>query len=486
MKLNKLLKNIDHSILQGKTNIEITGITDRSKDIKPGYLFICLEGRTFDGHNYIEKAIESGAVAICVSKRRMYYNPAITVICVEDTRETMSYLAQNFYGNNFSFKFVGVTGTNGKTTSTFMLKSVLNSAGYRVGVIGTSGVFFEEEELRGEDLTTRDPLEMFELLNIFEEKKADFVLAEISAHALELRKNRGIISDIAIFTNLTEDHLDFFKDMERYGKAKQSYFVREQANFGVINIDDLFSAEIIKTIDIPYTTISVYGDADYSAKKINFKKKSFVVKTPSQKYKIMLTMPGVYNIHNALGVIAAAEKLGICKVDIISGLKFMPEIAGRFNVFDFGKHGTVILDFAHTPDGLEKVLTVGRELCKKRNARLISVFGCGGNRDRAKRPIMGQISGTIADHTIISIDNPRYEDPFEVMDDIAVGLKERNASYDIVMPREDAIEKAVIMAKKNDIIIVSGKGVEPFYEVNGIKHPYNEAEVIKNLQKKYK
>ena len=243
--------------------------------------------------------------------------------------------------------------------------------------------------------------------------------------------------------------------------------------------------EIQDDYKIPIYSYSCKKEADFYATKINLKRSSFVFNHSLGKYKITVGIKGLYNIYNALSVASVAVILGISERYIKEGLALLPEIRGRFNIFDFGKKGKVILDFAHTPDGLEKVLTATKELKGKRG-KLISVFGCGGNRDKAKRPIMGEISGSIADYTIISIDNPRFEEPYSVMEDIAEGLKKIDAPYEIVMPREKAIERAIELSSKHDIIVVSGKGVEPYYEVKGKKYEYHEDEVIKNLQIKYK
>lgn len=351
--------------------------------------------------------------------------------------------------------------------------------------MGTSGVFVDEEMIRGEDLTTPDPIEMFELLAEFEKRRVDFVISEISAHALHFRKNRGIMSDIAVFSNLTQDHLDFFGSMENYGKAKASYFSEEMARIGVVNIDDELGRDIQSEYNIPIYSYSIVDSADFVAKNINLKKKSFVVSFHKTRLKIKLTLSGEYNVYNALSAISTSVLLGVPSKYIIAGLRNMKEIPGRFNIFNFENHGKVILDFAHTPDGLDKILTASK-LYLGREGRLISVFGCGGNRDRAKRPIMGEISGIIADYTIISIDNPRFEDPYIVMEDVAVGLKNIGAEYEIIIPREKAIERAIQIAKKGDVIVVSGKGVEPYYEVNGVKLPYHEEEIIAELQTKYR
>lgn len=483
MKLEQLLSGEEYEVLQGSIAIEIDAITEKSGEVKKNSLFICIEGTKIDGHKFAGEAIKNGAKALVVSKD-IKVPKTIAVIKVKDTRESMSNIAANFFGRKFSFKFVGITGTNGKTTTTFMLKSILTSWKKRVAVIGTSGVFIDDETIRGEDLTTPDPLEMFELLNEFERRRVDYVISEVSAHALYFRKNRGIMSDIAIFSNLTQDHLDFFGSMENYGRAKLSYFSEEMARIGVVNIDDELGRSIQSEYNIPIYSYSLLDSADFVAKNVNLKKKTFVACFHKTKLKVKITMSGQYNVYNALSAIATSVLLGVPSKQITAGLKNMKEIPGRFNIFDFGKRGKLILDFAHTPDGIEKILTAAK-LHLGRDGRLISVFGCGGNRDRAKRPIMGEISGSIADYTIISIDNPRFEDPYIVMEDVAVGLKNIGAEYEIIMPREKAIERAIQIAKKGDVIVVSGKGVEPYYEVNGEKLPYHEEKVIAELQAKY-
>ena len=485
MKLVKLFKGIDYTLVNGTLDKNINKICDSSKKVTENSIFICIEGTKQDGHKYIGEVIKKKVSCIVIEKDVNINFKDITVIKVKNAREVMSDLAANFYGKTFNFKFIGFTGTNGKTTSSFMLRSILMSEGKNVGLIGTSGVFFNNETIRGEDLTTPDPIELYKILNIFQKKKADYVVAEMSAHALYFTKNRGIMTDIAVFSNLTQDHLDFFGTMENYGKAKMAYFSPNMSRIGIVNIDDELGKSIQDDYKIPIYSYSCNGKADFYATKINLKRNSFVFNHSHSSFKIKLSMPGLYNIYNALSAVSAAVMLGIPEKYIKLGLLNLPEIAGRFNVFDFGKKGKVVLDFAHTPDGLLKVLTAAREY-KGKKGRIISVFGCGGNRDKGKRPIMGEISGTYADYTIISIDNPRYEKPYSVMEDIAEGLKKIDARYEIIMPREKAIERAIELSSKHDVIVVSGKGVEPYYEVNGKKYEYHEEEIIKSLQLKYR
>ena len=484
MKLRDLLQGVEFELLAGEVDAEVLQLTSDSRTITNNGLYVALKGTKVDGHEFIKQAIINGCKTIVVEKEiDIELEEFVTIVKVEDSRKAMSNIAKNFYFSNglpSKIKMVAVTGTNGKTTTTFMLKSIFGSAGYDVGVIGTSGVYFNNEILRGEELTTPDPIEFYEILHKFDCLGVDIVFMEVSAHALYFEKTLGVVFDYSIFTNLTEDHLDFFETMENYGKAKEKLFDKKNTKVSIINVDDMFGSKIIKSATSRVISIGSVGDL--CIKKISPDENSFTAIVLGKKLKIKLNMGGKYNIYNALGAIAVATLEGLKIKHIKCGLKNLPTIAGRYNVFNMGENGRVVLDFAHTPDGLEKVLNKAR-LDIKNGGKLISLFGCGGNRDKDKRAIMGQVAGKIADNVIISIDNPRFEDPYIVMNDIAKGVESVGGKYEIVMPRSKAIKKAVEMCSKNDIVVVSGKGVEPYYEENGIKHFYREDREIVKIQK---
>lgn len=487
MKLKDLLNGIDYSLF-GDSEIEIKGIEHNSKKISKDYLFFCIEGKNVNGFDYCFEAINNGAVAIIVSKSnydryKSLIESAINVcvVVVENVRSIVGFVAKNFINiDKFSFKLIGITGTNGKTTTSMMIANGLIKANKSVAVIGTSGVFVNGDQLRGEELTTPDPIEMYKLLSFLNSIYVEYVICEVSAHALDLEKLNGLYFDYGIFTNLTEDHLDYFKTMEEYGKAKEKFF--NIVKVGIFNIDDDFGLKLYNNFS---NTKYSYGkkNADY---KILYRHHKFVkITNNNNKYKIMpKNLSGEYNAFNACSaLVVLLKELGNKKL-IEQSFAQLPKVQGRLNKFKTKHHGTIVLDFAHTPDGLTKLLISLKEGLKKKG-KLISIFGCGGNRDKAKRAIMGNISGTYADYTFISIDNPRYEDPNIVMGDIESGIKKITSNYKIVMPRQEAIKQAILLSGKNDIVAISGKGTEPYYEVNGEKLPYREDIVIKSLIKKY-
>lgn len=486
MQIKELFKGINYKVVYGSEETEIETLEHISKKLTKNGLFFCIEGKHTNGFDYCYEAIKNGAVAIVVSKN--CYNKfksliestlKVTTIVVGDVRNEIGYVCSNFYNaNNFKFKLIGITGTNGKTTTTMMIANGLMASGKSVAVVGTSGVFVNGDQLRGEDLTTPDPIDMYKLLSFFNSINVEYVVTEVSAHALDLNKINGLSFSYGIFSNLTEDHLDYFGTMENYGNSKAKFF--SYVKVGVFNTDDSFGKKLYNEFNgLKYSYGK--GDADY---KIHYKiNKKIKITNNNNIYKISpKNLGGEYNAYNACSALIVLLLEVGNKTKTEKSFSTIPQITGRLNEFDAGVHGRVVLDFAHTPDGLEKLLSSLKAGLKK-NGKLISVFGCGGNRDKVKRSIMGKVSAKIADYTIISIDNPRYEDPSVVMADIESGVKEITTNYKIVMPRERAIKEAISMATKNDIIAISGKGTEPYYEVNGDKLPYREDIVIKSLIK---
>lgn len=482
MKLTQVLRSITYEVLGGDINKEIVSIVDNSNNVVKNSVFFALNGTNVNGSNFISLAVENGATAVICEQVPISQVEGVTYIKVDNARKALSRAAMNFYlPAGYSFKVVGVTGTNGKTTISFMIGETLMNAGKSVCVVGTSGVFVNGKQIRGESLTTLDPIDNADLFAFLKDIKIDFVVMEVSSHALWFDKVSAINFDYGIFTNLTEDHLDFFKTMEQYGKAKAKFF--NLVKTAIINIDDKFGkvlSEKVKNV----ITYGVNKEADFNI--INLKNNSFKLKHNNKSNCFKLTMPGDYNHYNAAAAYIVLTGLGIKDKIIENSLKHLNKIDGRFNEFKTKNNGLIVLDFAHTPDGLEKVLTAAQKV-KCTNGKVISVFGCGGNRDREKRAIMGRVSGKLADFTFISIDNPRYEDENVVMADIEKGIKEVTSNYKIVMPRSKAILNAIEMSERGDVVVISGKGTEPYYEVNGRKQFYREdvviESIIKNLEK---
>lgn len=482
MNLRELLKNIDCEVY-GDENIEIENLTHNSKVENINGLFFALNGNNVNGLDYVYEAIENGAKVV-VSEEKIDEN--ITNVVVKDARKAMSLIAKEFYFSPADKLFiVGVTGTNGKTTTTYMLKSIFEKAGKKVGVIGTNGIMINNKKYAS-DFTTPDPILLQKTLSEMVENGVDIVCMETSAHALELQKLWGIMTDIALFTNLSQDHLDYFKNMNNYFEAKRKYFTRDYARFGVVNIDDPYGKIIYETSEIPLISYSKVKESQSDIKAEDIKTKSsgqeFMVKSMKGDFIINLNMLGSFNVSNALGAITAAIMAGVDIKDIQSALENLEKVDGRFNSY-FINGARVIVDYAHTPDGLENILKSAREFTEN---RLISVFGCGGNRDKGKRHIMGEISTSLADLTIITSDNPRFEDPIDIIEDVERGVV--SGDYLLETDRITAIKKALNIAKQGDTIVISGKGAENYFDINGEKIPYKtDAGIIQEVQdEKYK
>lgn len=478
MKLKEMLKNMDYEIIKGNDDIDINKIEYDSRKIGEGDLFVCIDGFKVDGHKYAESACNKGAVAIVCSKNLEKY-PECTIIKVKDGRKTLAISASNFYDNPANkLKLIGVTGTNGKTTSTFMIKSILEQAGYNVGLVGTIANFVGSEKIKAER-TTPESLELQQLFKNMVDKKIDYCVMEVSSHSLSLDRVCGINFSQAIFTNLTQDHLDFHKTFENYYEAKLKLF--KNTKNSIINIDDSYGKKVFQDIDGSKITYAASNGADIVAKNIvnHSRGVEFDLYYQNKKIHINLSIPGRYNVYNALCSAAACLSEGISLEDVKKGLENVV-VPGRCEIAtkEYNLDYDVIIDYAHTPDGLENILKTAREFTK---GRLISVFGCGGDRDRTKRPIMGKIGSEISDIAIVTSDNPRSEEPMKIIDDIVQGIKKEN--YLIVENRRDAIKKAMEIAQKDDVIVVAGKGHEDYQILKDKVIHFDEREVIGEIIK---
>jgi len=483
MKLKDILKNINCEIF-GDENINVENLSHNSKEENHNGIFFAINGGKVNGEDFINEAIKNGAKVI-VSENKIKTD--ITNVVVDDIRKAMSLLAGNFYLNPAnSMLIIGVTGTNGKTTTTYMMKSIFEKAGKKVGVIGTNGIVINNQKYES-SFTTPDPILLQKYLAKMKENKVNVVCMETSAHALELQKLWGVMTDIALFTNLTQDHLDFFKTMDNYFESKRKYFTNEYSRFGVVNVDDYYGKLIFENAQIPLITVSrkKNNDENYQSditannEQHNNSNQTFDVKSMKGDFSVKLNMLGGFNVSNALLAIAAALMADIDKKHIIDALENLEMVEGRFNTIDVDGV-KVVVDYAHTPDGLENILKSAREITQ---GKLISVFGCGGNRDRDKRHKMGEISSKLADVSILTSDNPRNENPINIIKDIQSGFKGGN--YIIEDDRVSAIKTALEVAKKNDTIVILGKGQEKYIDIDNRKIPYvGDLELVKDLKKK--
>ncbi len=474
MKLNELLKNVNVKKIVGKKDINIVDITIKSKEVQKGSMFICINGENTDSHIFSLEVEKDGAIAIVVE--RELKDLKITQIIVEDSRKELGIIASNFYKNpEKKLKIIGITGTNGKTTTSFMIRHIFEYNNIKCGVIGTLGIFYNDKFIET-NLTTPDPIELFKYFSLMANDGIKIVCMEVSAHSLFLRKVDGIIFDIGIFTNLTQDHLDFFSCMEEYKSAKLKLF--KKCKGIVANIDD----EMGYVLSKKYKNVITYGienPSDNFAIDIVEKNflSSYILNVFDNVYEIKSKLLGKFNIYNTLSAVSACLMLGVKTERIKESIESFSGVKGRLEMI-YDKDFKVFIDYAHTPDGLKKSILT---LKKYTSGKLICVFGCGGNRDTSKRKIMGEISGEYSDFTIITTDNPRYEEPFEIILQIEEGIKNKTKNYVLIEDRIEGIKYAIKKSEKGDIVLIAGKGSENYQEVLGIKHEYNDKNIVDSL-----
>jgi len=462
MKLKKLIKDIEPDKIKGKLNLNIDKIVYDSREAGPNSLFICIEGLKTDGHQYINDAYQKGAKAVVVEKKLGKYEKNLTYIQVEDSRKAMAYLAAVFYNYpQKELEIIGITGTNGKTTTTYLIKSIIDNAGYKTGLIGTINVIIDDNKFSAER-TTPESLDIFRYLSEMKKQGVKYVVMEVSSHALDLKRVEGIEFTVAVFTNLSQDHLDYHHSLQEYIKAKSELFKKIKSNkFAVVNIDDSYSDQILEVITEKVITYGIKNDAaDLKAKniKINLQKLEFDI-TGIKIGTIKLNITGKFNVLNTLAAIGATKATGFNNQIIKQGLEKFEGVPGRFELIKKGQDFAVVVDYAHTPAGMENVLADVKEFVK---GNIISIFGCGGDRDQGKRPLMGKIGVKLSDYCILTSDNPRSEDPDDILNQIEAGIKEAeiDTPYEIIPDREKAINKGIKKACKNDMVIIFGKGHE--------------------------
>ncbi len=476
MELKELLKHLQAIEIVGNADIEISGLCSDSQKVQNGDLFFCFSGLKHDSHGDMPEITGRRAVAV-VCERKL--DAPVTQIIVENARAQMARAAQAFYGfADKKLKIVAVTGTNGKTTITHMLASIFRSNGHSTGVIGTLGISYGEKFIAPE-LTTPDPIYLYSVLADMAAAGVKYVFMEVSAHALYYDKIHGLTFEAGIFTNCTQDHLDFFGDMKEYSDCKKLLFKDGRCKAAVINSDDKLGIELLSSVDNA-VSYGLKNPADVFAVDVNesLDGTTFVLNLFDELYEIKLCLPAIHNVYNAMAAAACAKLLGIKIGGIAKGLYGLKSVPGRLERVAKYNGAEIFVDFAHTPDGLEKSLQSLKKLCK---GKLYCLFGCGGNRDKTKRPLMGKVVATYADFCIITSDNPRYEDPYDIISEIEAGVKPTGRKYVTVSEREVATEYAIRLLEPGDILLVAGKGGEQYQEIMGIKHSYNDNTVIKNI-----
>jgi len=485
MKLEKILQGLTDLKLRGDLNTEISGIESNSKNVKPGFLFIAIKGFSVDGHKYIESAIENGATAVMVQEgcdlKALKIPNDITIVMAKDTRYALAICSANFYGNpSRKFKLIGVTGTKGKTTTTFMIKEILEKAGKNVGLVGTIATYINGKMLKESDRTTPESLELQQIFSQMVEEKVEYVVMEVSSQSLKLHRVAGCDFDVVLFTNFSEDHISEKEhpDMQDYFNSKMMLF--KMCKTGFVNADDLYGAKIPKLF--PESDITTYGidnSAKIMARDITITNSfvDFKAKLGERNDRVKVGIPGRFSVYNSLAAICVAKKFGIAP-EIIKEALLDVRVPGRSELVKNKLDLPIMIDYAHSPESLENILQAVKGYTR---GNVISVFGCGGDRDSGKRPMMGEISGKIADYTIITSDNPRTENPEEIVKQIEAGIKKTNGKYKVIVDRTEAIKEAIKMAHKNDLIVLAGKGHEPYQEINGVKYPFDERIIVNEI-----
>lgn len=480
MKLSEVLKGIEEIEVRGDLEIDVPSIAYDSRKVENGGMFVAIVGFKMDGHNYIESAIQSGAKIIAMQEGAYdagMIPEGITVVFSKDTRKFLPMVACNFYGNpTRELKVVGVTGTKGKTTTTYMIKSILEHAGKKVGLIGTIANYVGDKCYESER-TSPESLDLQRMFREMVNNKCDVAVMEVSSHSLALDRVWGIDFDIGVFTNLTQDHLDFHKTFDNYLAAKAKLFT--MCKEGFVNCDDMYSKKLMDMATCPITTYGIDNNPFVSARDIIITNSYSDFKMPFNKViqRIKVDIPGRFTVYNALAAICVSIRLGAGVEDVLAGLENV-KVPGRSEVVPTTRNFTVIVDYAHTPDSLENILKASRVYTK---GKIICVFGCGGDRDTAKRPMMGEIAGKLAGYTVITSDNPRSEKPEEIIRQIEEGMKKTNGKYKVIVDRKKAIEHALRKAEKGDLILIAGKGHETYQEINGEKHHFDDREVVREL-----
>ena len=485
MLLSELLKNIEIINSKGNLDIDITNIHSDSRKIKQNGLFVAINGFTKNGIEFIPSAIENGAIAIIVEPDVDVNSLSIDlpVISVKNTREALSILACTFYDNpSKKLKLIGVTGTKGKTTSTFMIKSILQKQGYKVGLMGSIAVFINDEKVGDMDRTTAESIEIQKTLDMMVKENVEIVVLEVSSQAMKLNRVTGCEFDVSIFTNLTEDHISpkEHPNMEDYFNCKLELL--KLSKTAIINNDDSKVSTISSLLpDKKIITFGIENPADITADAESIKMTNseidFNINLNGITENIVASIPGKFSIYNSLGAIAVASQFNVDIKNIKSALSNL-KVLGRNELVPNNIGLSIIIDYAHTPSSLESILTSVKAYAK---GNVICAWGVGGDRDKAKRPIMGEISGRLADFTVLMSDQVRTEDPLSILKDIEVGIIPTGKPYKIIVDRTEGIRYAISIAKPGDIIVIPGLGHDLYLEKNGVKYPYNEREVITRL-----
>ncbi len=478
--LRVLLQQMSPAAVRGPVDRPVAAVVSHSEDVSPGALFVAIRGHTHDGHAFVDRAIRRGA-AVVVVERPVPVPQTVTQVVVDDSRRALAELSAAWYGHpSRELTVVGVTGTNGKGTTAYLLEAALTRAGHRTAVIGTLGV---KVGARTTPLsrTTPEAPELQGLLRRLADQGVRVVVMEVASHGLVLHRVTATRFVGAVFTNLTQDHLDFHGTLDAYREAKARLFALvEPTGFSVVNADDPAGEAMARASRAPVTTYGLSAGADVRAAdvRVGLDGVRFVALTSTTRCAVRLRLRGRFNVSNALAALAAARALGVSLDAAADALADVGGVPGRFEAVEEGQPFGVIVDYAHTPDGLRRALEAARDLAA---GRVVVVFGCGGDRDRSKRPVMGRIACELADRVIVTSDNPRSEEPMAIIREILAGLPEGGARdrVEVDPDRRAAIHRAVALARPGDVVLIAGKGHEPYQEIAGVRHPFDDRQVAR-------
>lgn len=480
MLTNELLRNIEYEVVTGELKVSLESVSHHTNDVGVEDAFLLLNDNA-NSFNLISNAINNGCRTIIAESYYNIENHSVCLLKVNDIRKTYAQIAKNIFPGVDSLKVVGVVGTNGKSTTSYLIWQTLLKCGIKCGFIGT-GKFCVGDKEFANNMTTPDPMDLHRMFSQMYSEGIKIVVMEVSAHAIALKKVYGINYDIAVFTNFSQDHLDYFGELENYKKVKKSFFLGRKIGVSVLNADDKCGAEIAGELALPKVTYGINRKCDIMVKNIiksNFCTR-FVIDMLGKEYEVVTELIGEYNVYNILAAVTAVKLFGVDINKIIDAIADIKAMEGRFNTLSKGAK-TVVIDYAHTPDGLCNLLKECKNMTKN---ELILVFGAGGNRDKSKRAKMGEIAVKYADKIYITSDNPRFESKMKIIFDIYTGISVNNSKVEIVENREDAIYKSLVYAKDDDIVVIAGKGAEKYIEEQGKSIPFNDKETAERMIEK--
>lgn len=480
MKLYELIRDLDYISINGDLYMDITNVCYDSRKIKKNSIFVCINGNNVNGHDYINKAIKNGAVAVIVEEEFQFKSEKIALIKVMNTKSALASIANLFYKEpSKEINLVGVTGTNGKTTVIHYIKDILEGYGKSAGLIGTLGYELKDKEINIEKInpTTPEALELQAIFREFIDKGAENAVMEVTSSALAKHRVDYCDFNVGVFTNLSQDHLEEHGTMENYKNEKMKLF--HKCKIGIINIDDKRGKEIIEKSSCKVLTYGIINEeADIRATEIKYKNDlvMFKVNFNNISQEVKINVPGKFTVYNVLAAIGACYGIGMDINEVLKLVSNIKHVPGRLEMIANGANKNIIVDYAHTPDALEKLLMMARDIT---DGKLITVFGCGGDRDRSKRKVMGMAAGILSDYCIITSDNPRNEDPLRIIEEIEDGMERIDSKYEKIVDRKKAIEKALKLLRKDDLLLIAGKGHEDYQIIGNTKIHFDDREIVK-------